>query len=73
MPRPVPEVVELLEGMLAEAKRGGLVSVAVVGLDPAGEWIEDWHAPDVGALVYAVRGTVIRMRLAAEPPAPLTN
>ena len=65
MPRPVPEVVDLLEEMLAGAKRGEIVAVAVAGLDPAGEWIEDWCAADLGALVFALRGTVIRMRMAA--------
>lgn len=69
MPRPVPEVVAVLEEMLAEAKRGGIVALAVVGLDPDGEWLEDWHARDMAALIFAMRSTVIRMRLppVAEP------
>lgn len=65
MPRPVPEVVAVLEDALAAARRGEIVALAYAGLDPAGEWIEDWCAADLGALTFALRGTVIRMRMAA--------
>ncbi len=66
MPRPVPEVVAVLEEMLAEARRGGIVAVAVTALDPDGEWDEDWYGRDMAMLACAVRSTLIRMQLPGE-------
>jgi hypothetical protein len=63
----VPEVVALLEDFLEAARRGELVSIAVIGLDQAGEGIEGWTADDVPALVFEVRGAVIRMQQTPEP------
>lgn len=64
MPRPVPEVVALLESWLADARAGLLTDVAVVGRYWNGEYDEETATSDLADLVLEVRSSVIRMQSA---------
>ncbi|MBO9717507.1 MAG: hypothetical protein J7507_12045 [Pseudoxanthomonas sp.] len=68
MPRPVQDVVEILEGALYQARLGNLTDVFVLARDTAGEWDSDYYAGDVPDMLYELGSEIIRAR--CEPREP---
>jgi hypothetical protein len=61
MPRPVPEVVAVLEAWLAEARSGEVRSVFVLGQGTDGEWDEGFTVKDSDDLILELRTARFRV------------
>lgn len=62
-PQPDPEVIDLLERWLADARSGDLRDVVLVGRFCDGEYADDWIVNDQGDMAVELRSTVIRMQI----------
>lgn len=69
----VPEVVELLEHLLGEAKDGNIISFCIAGTTPTGiitTWTEGGNLVDVVAAITLLYHRVIRQALSRDDNEP---
>lgn len=57
-----PEVIAILEGLLAAARRGEVTDVACLARNFEGCWFEEYETGDIADMVFELRSMVIRIQ-----------
>lgn len=68
MPPPDVEVVEILEGLLIEAKAGRLPDIFVLTRNDAGDYASDYWTGDLPDLLYELGTVILQERAAGVEP-----
>lgn len=68
MPRPEPEVISILEGLLVEARAGRITDIFVLTLDDGGEYASDYWTGDLPDLLYELGTVTLQERAAGVTP-----
>jgi hypothetical protein len=66
VPRPVPEVVGILEGALYQARKGNIRSIFVLAQDRAGDYIAAYETDDLDDMLYELGSEIILARIASK-------
>lgn len=69
MPRPNPEVLEILEALLVEARAGRITDLYALWRDEAGDYDSDYWTDDLPDLLFELSTEILKERAAGVEPA----
>ena len=70
MPKPVREIVDMLEAMLVEARAGYITDLFMLCRGPGGEYADEYKTNDVDDMLYELGSVILRERAADPTGAP---